>query len=197
MALRIKQIIPLVLVFLCCGCNPISTGASIGMKLVGKGIDDAETSKLADELVGKNPSAADQKLGQPEDIWRDVYSTREWRSYHVKMDVLNKQRIVVECAFGQIVKIQMIERYGEDIDYPLEIVYLAKAKGKTPSECQKALELGAPLLTVRSEKTHTLLQIYDTRMIKELSSPHDCFVRYDQNDRCNKVDLVEVQASSN
>src|SRR5262245_21947168 len=120
MTFRIWHAVPLALLFPLCGCNPITTGAELGVKLVGKGIDSAEVSKLGDQLVGKNPSAADQLLGPPEDIWRDVYSTREWRVYHVKMDVLNRDRYLIETAFGQIVKIQMIEKYGEDIDYPLE-----------------------------------------------------------------------------
>ena len=196
MTTRTSLVLFLITCALVSGCNPISTGAEIGMKLVGREIDDSETKKLADQLVGKNPSAADQLLGPPEDVWRDVYSNKEWRSYHQKMDVLNRMRILVGCAFGQIINVQMMEKYGEDIDYPLEVVYLTKAKGKSPAEVQQALGLGPPLLTVRSEKTRTLIQLYDTRVIKELSTPHDCFVRYDLNDRCNKVDLVEVVASS-
>ena len=178
------------------GCNPVSTGVKIGVKIVGKVVNDAEADKLANELVGRGPSAADQKLGKPDDVWHDMYSSRQWRSYPVKLDLLNQKRTVVEVINGRITEVQLIERYGEDADIPLELLYLAKAKGKSPRECQKALGLGPPLLTVRSEKTNQLLQIYDARLIKELPTPHDCFVRFDEHDKCNKVDMVEVDAVS-
>jgi hypothetical protein len=180
-----------------CGCNPVGTVVKIGMKVVGKEVDDAETTKLGNKLIGYPPAKADQELGQPVDVWTDVYSAHEWRLYRPKLDVLDTKRTVVGVSGGRVVSVKMIERYGDDVDLPLEIFYYEKVKGKSPQECETELKMGPPMLTVRSSKTHELLQMYDARLVKELPSPHDCLVRFNENDQCTKVDLIEVEASTN
>jgi len=195
---RLSQIFLAVFAAFCiAGCNPVGTVVKIGMKVVGKEIDDEETNKLGRKLIGFEPSAADQALGQPVDVWTDVYSSHEWRLYRPKLDVLDTKRTVVGVSGGRIVSVKMIERYGEDADLPLEIYYHEKIKGKTPQECEVELKMGPPMLTVRSKKSRELIQAYDARLIKELPTPHDCLVRYDLNDHCTKVDLIEVEASTN
>jgi hypothetical protein len=178
------------------GCSPVGTAVKIGMQAVGTVVADEETSKLGEQLIGKRPSAADAALGQPVDVWRDVHVRREWRAYSVPTDVLNRKRYVVEVGRNRIVDLQLIEKYGNQTDLPLELIYFAKVKGASPRECETALGFGPPLISVRSTTTNVLLQIYDARPIKELSEPHNCLVRFDSGDRCAGLDLIEVQATA-
>jgi hypothetical protein len=166
------------------------------MHVAGKVVADSETSKLADKLIGRPPSAADEELGQPVDVWRDLSGLREWRAYKVKFDILDQKRIVVAVVEARIVEIQMIQKHGSEADIPLELYYYAKAKGKSPKECQAELGLGPPLLSVRSVSTGQLMQVYDARLIKELPTQSSCLVRFDNSERCTKLDLVEVESTS-
>ena len=193
MRYRMAHAVPLALVALVAGCgSPVTTAAKLGMRVVGNVVSDAETQKLAGQLVGQPPSAADQALGERVDTFQDVKSTRQWVTYPVKMDLLGSKRYVVGVADSRIVAVEMVEKESGKINLARRLIYLAKVKGKGPAECETALGLGPPLLTVRSRNTGALTQLYDSRMVKELQGTKWCILRYDNNGLCEKVDLVDV-----
>jgi hypothetical protein len=178
------------------GCSsPVKTAIKMGVRVVGKVVTEEETRKQGERLFGRSPSAADGEFGSPVEVWADVGSSRQWRVYRSKLDVLDKNRTVVEVSDGAIVGIEKVESNAQKTDIPQKLIYLAKARGKTPEETETALELGPPLLTVRSQMTNELAQLYDARIIKALDRTHNCLVRYDEKDRCTDVDLIEVEAA--
>lgn len=186
-----------VLSVLLCGCSsPATTVVKMGVKLAGKVMADSETARLGVQLIGQPPSAADAVLGAPKDVWRDVQAPREWRAYPVKLDVLDQKRYVVGVERNRIATVELIQRHGSKADIPLELVYLAKVKGKPPEQCAAALGFGRPLLTARSTTSGQLLQMYDARLVKELPKPHYAILRFDEQERCAQLFLVEVDASA-
>ncbi len=178
-----------------CGCSPVSV-ATDALKVVGKAVDDDETSKLGTSLVGQPASAADAKLGPPQDILRDLNDLRTWRVYPAPMDPLGNQRYVVKVVGGQITAVskEEIDASGEQL--AKKFLYYEKAIGKTPSEVEGALGMGPPVATVRSEMTGQVIQFYNAPSLTGMGSPKLCRVKYDASGHCSKVDMVEVGASS-
>lgn len=178
------------------GCNPVTTGAKLGVRLVGEVIEDADVKQRGDSLVGRPVSAADQAFGARLDAFKDIRSERRWQTYPVKMDVLGRQRYVVEVSGGTIVSVSKSETSGRKVDIPLVLVLKEKLKSKSPQECEAKLGYGRPLLQVRSEVTRRLVQLYDAGRPTDLGTPHYCIVRFDANDRCEEVEFVAVGAST-
>jgi hypothetical protein len=179
------------------GCgDPMTSVVKIGVQAVGRVVDDAEVKKLGKELLGQRPSKADDVLGKCLEVYSDVYSSREWREYEVPMDVLKNHRYVVEIAYNQIVLVEKVGINTDQTDLPLELIYYEKLKGKTAAECQEKLKMGSPVLSLRRKSDGQLCQFYDARLIKELSKPHYCVVRYDNGGRCKKVNFNEVEATT-
>ncbi len=177
------------------GCSPVSV-ASDAVKVVGKVVDDEQTSKLASELVGQPASAADAKLGPPQDILRDVNDLRTWRVYPAPMDPLGNQRYVVKVSGGQITAVSKEEIDSSGMELAKKLLYDEKAKGKTASEVEGALGMGPPVATVRSEMTGQVIQFYNAPSLTGMGGPKLCRVKYDANGRCSQVDMVEVGASA-
>jgi hypothetical protein len=180
-----------VLFLLACaaGCNPIQTGAKLGVRLAGEVIEDGDVKKRAEALVGRPVSAADEMFGKTIEVWKDVRSDRRWRTYPVKLDVLGHQRYVVEVLADKIVAVSKAEKSSRKVDIPRALILEAKVKGKSPQECQARLDFGSPLLAARSETTHRLVQIYDAGTVTDLGTPHYCILRFDTNDRCDDLGL--------
>jgi len=192
---RIAWAMPLILAS-AAGCNPISTGAKLGVRLVGDVIEDADVKQRGEALVGRPVSAADEMFGQTIDVFKDVHSDRRWRTYPVKLDVLGHQRYVVEVLSNKVVSVSKSEKSSRKVDIPRALILKEKVKGKSPQECEAKLELGKPLLAARSENTKRLVQLYDASMITDLGTPHYCIVRFDENDRCDDLEFMAVGAST-
>jgi hypothetical protein len=192
---RIAWAVPLLLAA-AAGCNPITTGAKYGVRLVGDVIDDADVKQRGEALVGRPVSAADEMGGKPIDVFKDVQSDRRWRTYPVKLDVLGQQRYVVEVLAGKVVSVSKAEKSGRKVDIPRTFILKEKVKGKSPRECEAKLEFGRPLLAARSENTKRLVQLYDASMMTDLGTPHYCIARFDENDCCNDLEFVAVGAST-
>jgi hypothetical protein len=186
---------PLLLVF-AAGCNPVTTGAKLGVRLVGDVVDDDDVKQRGKALVGRPVSAVDEMCGTPIDVFKDVRSDRRWRTYPVKLDVLGRQRYVVEVLAGKVVSVSKAEKSGRKVDIPRALMLKDKVKGKSPQECEAKLELGRPLLAARSEKTKRSVQLYEAGMVTDLGTPHYCIVRFDPNDRCDDLEFVAVGAST-
>jgi hypothetical protein len=175
------------------GCNS-PTGMAV--QLVGKAVDSVETQKLGDELIGQPPTAADAKFGQPNDVFAEVGGSRKWRIYPAgTMDVIGNQRYVAEVKRDLISGISKVKLDPSGMDLARKYMFDQKVEGKSPKECEAALDLGPPLLTARSETTGHLAQLYDARIIKEIGSPKYCRLKFDANHRCIEVHLVDVAAS--
>lgn len=176
------------------GCT---TAVSVGVKLVGSAVDRADVSNLAKKLIGNKSASADEMFGERLDTLRDLNSDRAWLVYPVELDVLGKDRYVVEVADDKIVALTRAEKNSDPkLDIPRALLMEAKVKGKPPAECEAELDLGKPLLTVRSEATGLLSQLFDARLIKELGQPHYCILRYDKDELCKDVEFIGVGAST-
>lgn len=185
------------LVVLAAGCNPVTSGVKIGIHVVGKVVDDVETDKLGKELIGQAPAQADAEFGQPVDVLAQVGGSRKWRVYPGgSLDVMGKQRYVVEVSNDRIAGVSKVKLDPSGIDLARKLLFDQKVEGKSPQECETALGLGRPLLTVRSEVSGMMGQLYDARMVEGIGSPKYCRLKFDANERCNEVDLVDVAASS-
>lgn len=178
------------------GCNPVSSAVQYGVHLVGKEVDDKDTQKLGRELIGQDASAADEKFGKRDDILGDVNSSREWLVYPTKFGALEKHMYVVEINNGRIVAISKTETEQGQLDLPRKIVLEGKARGKSPRQCQAELGMGSPLITVRSEKTGSISQFYDARVLEGSRNQKYCVLRFDTKHKCCSVKLVEVMAST-
>ncbi len=178
------------------GCT---AAVSIGVKLIGSAVDDADVKKHSAKLIGAELAAADEVFGEPIDTLRDVSSTRAWVIYPVKdFNVLGKDRYVVEVFDDRIVAFTRAENNSDPkTDIPRALFIANKVKGKPVAECETLLEnVGPLLLTVRRDSNGTLSQLYDGRLIKEFGKPHYCILRFDENELCSKVEFIGIGAST-
>jgi hypothetical protein len=191
---RIAIVLAVLVSVLAAGCSPVSTGVKLGVKVAGKVINDAETQKISQQLVGQPPSAADALLGPRVNVLREVNGSRMWLVYGVKMDPLKSNRYVVAVQKNRIVLVQMVGKDSDKVGIARGLYYLSKAKGKTPAEVTAALGMGAPVMVVQSETPPQLCHLYDARMIEGLSSEAFCIVRF-EGGVCTGVDMIKVKAS--
>lgn len=182
-------------VFAGCG-DPVTTAVKIGVHVVGKVVEDAETEKVGEQLLGRHASEADAVLGETIDVYSEQGSSRQWRVYPVPMDVLKSKRYVVEVVSNRIVFVEMVTVDSSKVDIPLALIYKEKLKGKTPAECEADLDMGLPVMSLKSRATGQLTQMYDARLIKELPKPHYCVVRFDASSRCEAVKFAEIAAEA-
>ena len=178
------------------GCT---MAASIGIKLIGSAVDDADVKKHSERLIGANLAAADEAFGERLDALHDVDSSRVWVIYPVKdYNILGKDRYVVEAVNDRIVAFSRVEKTSDaKTDIPRALIIADKVKGKPIGECEALLENVGPLLvTARRESSNTLSQLYDGRLIKDFGKPHYCILRFDENKLCSEVEFIGVGASS-
>lgn len=176
------------------GCS--ATPIGMAMTVAGDAIDDADEQERSKQLLGKSPAAADAAFGQPLDVLSDVNSNHTWGVYPVPNDVMNNHRYVLEAAGGKIVAVDKIEIPANPIQYDAILMTLKpKVIGKTPEQCEKNLNMGAPKLTLRSRATGQIIQLYDATLLKGIESPHYCVLRFGTAELCEKVDLVKMYTS--
>src|SRR5262249_7294649 len=159
-------------------------------------VDKEEAATVGNELIGRPASAADAKLGPPEDILNEVGGPRQWRVYPAPMNALGNQRYVVKVSGGRITAVSKEEIDASGMELAKKYYYDEKAKGKTPAEVQQALGMGPPVVTVRSEKTGRVAQFFNALTLTGMGSPKLCRVRYDASGRCDAVDMVEIGGSA-
>ncbi|MBI5762836.1 MAG: hypothetical protein HZA51_04840 [Planctomycetes bacterium] len=165
--------------------------------MVGKAVDAVEAKKLDDELIGRSPAAADAKFGQPNDVFAQVGGPRKWRVYPGgMMDVMGNQRYVLEVNRNSIAGVATVKLDASGIDLARKYMFDQKVSGKTPKECEAALDLGPPRLTARSEISGNMAQIFDARMGKEIGSPKYCRLKFDASGRYIEIALIDVEASA-
>jgi len=178
------------------GC--IGSGVGMAVNVIGGVIDSADVKEKEKDLLGKPPSAADEMFGERLDTMRQQGGQRVWAIYDVKglTNPLGKDSYVVEVTGGTIHSLSRVETTPDaKIDLPRVALIEEKVTGKPPAECQQELEQ-APIVTVRSERTGQLRQLYDGRIIKVFKKPYYCILKYDANDLCEDVDFQKVGAST-
>lgn len=188
------------MMLLCFSAAPGCIGGGIGtaINIVGGVVDSADVKAKKKDLLGKPPSAADEMLGAREDTLNEVGGRRAWGIYPVDglTNPLNKDRYVVEVTGGTIKSLSRVEKTPDaKFDLPRIALIEKKVKGKSPSECEAALEK-RPIVTVRSQKTGRLKQLYDGRVIKIFKKPYYCILKFDENNLCEDVDFEKVGAST-
>ncbi len=181
------------------GClGDATAGVGTAVNVIGGVVDKADVKDKQTELLGRPPSAADRLLGPSLDVQREQGGRRVWRIYDVKgvTNPLGKDRYVVEVTGGKIRSLSRVETTPDaKFDLPRAALLEDKVKGKSPAECGRELE-ERPIVSVRSEKTGRLRQLYDGRIIKIFSKPYYCILKYDAQDRCEDVDFQKVGAST-
>lgn len=186
----------------CCAALAVSSGCvsavSAGISLVGRVVDDADVKDHAGVLIGQNVTAADERFGKRIDIMREVDGPRTWHIYPVSnLNFLGKDRYVVEVRNNEVIALTRAETTSDPkTDVPRALIVAAAADGKSPEECQAKLDMGKPLLTARSDETGLISQTYDARLIEAFGRPHYCVLRFDKNQKCNKVEFIGVGAST-
>jgi len=177
------------------GC---STAVSMGVKMVGQAVDDEEATKMGNALIGQPVSAANAKLGQAEDVLREIGGPREWRIYPAPMNVLGNQRYVVQVQGGIINAVSKEEVDASGKAMAEKLYYDVKAKGKTPQEAEAALGLGPPTVAAVSRMTGQMIEFYEVPSLTgmSMSGPKLCRLKFDSTRHCTSVDVVDVGASS-
>lgn len=171
------------------GCSATPVGMAVS--LAGEVVDDADAAQTAKRFVGAGVSEADALLNPPVDVLSDVNSDRTWRTYRVPTDMMDASRYVAEVHRGRIIGLFKARRVSDPVEYAAVIASLApKVTGKAPADCEASLGMGPPKLTVRSQLSGALIQLYDARVIKELQKPHYCVLRFNRANACQQVDLV-------
>lgn len=178
------------------GCSPTNVAVKVGMYVAGKVVNDAEAQKLSEKLIGQPPSAADAELGERNDTFSEVGGSRTWISYPVKLDLLKQNQYFVEVSGGRITRIEKMEGSSGEIDLARSTFNKARVQGKSPAECQQILEAGAPELSVRSQKTGNLMQFYNGKFIAEIGDKKYIILKFDKDQKCEKLQIVEVAATA-
>jgi hypothetical protein len=189
--------LPMLLIALTSGCNPYTTVAKIGIKVVGEAVNDVDGSEKAKALVGQPVSAADAEFGQPIRTLEEVRSKRVMIVYPVKDDVLKMFRWAVEAENGRIValsKLQANPDGGKDIAEKLVLKEIAV--GKTPQELQDHRFFRNLTLVLRDRATGNFVRVYDVSIVPDFGGAKSCVLEFDASDRCQKVSIVGVPSAS-
>ncbi len=173
---------------------PIGTAAG----LVGQAIDDKDVRAKARQLNGASADTCDEVLGAPLDVFHDESRTREWRVYEASNPIpsLYSYRYVVQFRNGRATAIAKATR-GSDIvgDAVTDEYFRCKCLNTTPDVCEDVLGQ-RPALSIWSDKTGELLQIYDARLIKSLQRPYFAVLHFGENGICTSVNVAEIVSSA-
>ena len=178
------------------GCSPTSVALKVGMFVAGKVVDDADADQLGQKLIGQPPSAADAELGPRNDTFNEVGGSRTWISYPTKLDPLKQNQYFVEVRNGRITRIEKMEGSSGEVDFARSTFDKTRVAGKSPAECQQILSAGPPELEVRSQNTGNLMQFYNGAFIADVGDKKYIILRFDQNQKCSKLQIVDVSAAA-
>ena len=191
---RTLPVLPLAALVALTGCSPTQIAMKIGMFAVGKVVNDAESKKLSEKLIGQPSSAADAELGERNDTFTEVNGSVTWISYPVKLDPLKRNQYFVEVRGDRITRIEKMEGASSELDLARSTFDKTRVAGKSPEECQRILKAGPPRLSVRSQKTGNLMQFYDGKSI--VGDKKYIILHFDSAQKCEKLQIVDVAASA-
>lgn len=173
------------------GC--ITAGAVLATKVIGDTVNDADVKKREDQIIGQPASAADKMFGQRHDTLVDVKKrNRKLLMYRAG----SSHYFVAEVVDGKVITLDkkhvddnLVGKLLKGSDMDDELI------GRSPSECQRIADLGRPILTLHSEKNDDLVRVYNVKQKVELQAKY-CVLRFNADDRCRSVTLVELSAST-
>lgn len=177
-----------------CRAHPISLATLIA----GDAINDSDVKERRSKLMGQDEAAADSMFGQRLETLIDVERQNVCIIFYpVENDLFKKSRYIVELENNKIV---MFAKTKQDIDGIEDLIHDAnlerKLIGKTPKECSRDGDLGAPLRTFRSREKDQLLRVYDIRHWSDFMGARYCILRFDAHNRCQDVTLMGVSATT-
>lgn len=177
-----------------CRAHPVSLATLIA----GDAINDADVKDRRSQLVGQDEAAADRMFGSRVETLVDVERPGvRILFYPVKSDLFKKSRYIVELEDGIIT---VFAKTKQNIDGVEDLIHDAnlerKLIGKTPTQCRRDGDLGAPLRTLRSVEKKQRLRMYDIRHWSDFMGARYCVLRFDGNDRCQDVTLLGVSATT-
>jgi len=180
----------------CPGCR--AHPVSLAMMVVGDVVNDADVENLAKKLVERNIAEADKILGaRLETLEDDRRTGHEMIVYPVKGDVLGTSRYVVEAENGKIVSLtKSIQNIDGAEDLIKQADLRSKLIGKDPDACRIHGKLGQPVLMLRDQADKSLVMVYDVSNVTNLRGARYCILRFDTADKCEKVNLAGVSAST-
>jgi len=178
------------------GC--ITASVMLATAVVGQSIKDADIKKRGNELVGKDPDAADAALGPRLETLVDTRRTgRELLLYSVKDAEPGTAFYVVEVEGGKVVALAKQVRDDKAVQETVRKTGLdKKLLGKNPSECERVAELGTPVLVLRSRETGQTLRVYDPLERKILGGAPHCVLRFDPENRCMRINLIGLHSAT-
>jgi hypothetical protein len=185
------------LVSLTTGCDPYTTVAKIGVRVIGDAVDDEQVSSLSNKLIGRPVAMADAEFGQSLRTLEEVNSRRLMIMYPVKDDFLKMFRWAVEVENGRIValaKVQSNPDGGKDIAEKLVLKEIVI--GKTAQDLQSHKFFQNLILVLRDRATGTLVRVYDVSNVTDFMGAKNCVLEFDAADVCQKVSIVGVPAST-
>lgn len=177
-----------------CRLHPVS----LASMAIGDVINDADVKKRQEELHNQPVSAADAMFGAREEtlVYADD-AQRELITYPVKGDLLNSQNWVVESRKGKLVALSRVKRNIDGVEDVIKSAAIEpKVMGKSPEDCCRDAEFKEPIATLRSRESGEIMRVYDIRNWTNSRGARYCVLRFDENDRCTKINLVGVSASS-
>ncbi len=194
---RLALFLTATVVFFGSGCvTPTQVAIKVGMFAVGKVIDDKGAEELAKKIVGQSPEVADAELGPRNDTYRQVGGSTMWISYPVKLDVLKRDQYFVEVRDNRVVRIEKMEGASSELQMVKSTFDKARVQGKSPEECQRILDSGPPELSVRSANSGKLLQFYNGEKIVDIGGKRYVILHFDREERCEKLQIVDVAAAA-
>lgn len=180
------------------GCgSPYSTVAKIGVKVVGKVVNDADVEERSERLVGRPVAAADTEFGARIRTLEEIGTGRLMCTYPVKDDFLGVFRWAVESERGRIValaKLQSDPDGGKDIAQKLVLKQIVD--GKPPQEVESHKYFQKRLLYLRDLSSKDTIRVYDISMLPDFMGAKFCVMRFDGSNRCCELWIVGVPASS-
>ncbi len=185
------------LMSLAAGCNPYSTAAKIGVKVVGQVVNDEDMAQHSKELLGQPAAAADNAFGRSLRTLEEIDTGRQLTTYPVKDDLLNMFRWAVETENGRIValaKLQNDPGGGEDIASKLVLTELVN--GKTPQEVESHEYFKKRVLMLRDRASRDTFRVYDVAMLPEFTGAKYVVLRFDGTSKCREVRIVGVPSST-
>jgi hypothetical protein len=189
-------LLALIFVILTGGCSSSGVQSQVAIQMIGTPLDHAQVSDLEKKLMGQPIQSALDELGPAIDILKDLNSSRQWFVFRIDPNTLGQYRYVVEVNNNCISAVSKVQIGGvTGADYPRRYILRDKVMGKFPDQCQKELGLGAPLLSVKSEKTRRLTEFYDARQSKG-NKIYYCIVRYNPTNNCENLAFITVDAST-
>lgn len=177
-----------------CRLHPVS----LASMAIGDVINDADVKKRQKELHNQPVSAADAMFGTRQETL--VYSDdaqRELITYPVKGDLLDSQNWVVESRNGKLVALSRVKRNIDGVEDVIKSAAIEpKVMGKSPEDCCRDAEFKPPIATLRSRESGETMRVYDIRNWTNNRGARYCVLRFDKDDRCTKINLLGVSASS-